>query len=189
MIGRGSAQDLFDEQLHLRDLLRSQSGTQWVILSTGMFTSFLFEPAFGVFDLEQRMVHGLGSWDNAVTLTTASDIGRLTASVLTTEPAIVDRVVFLAGDTVTYAQAADLVEQVAGVPLKRELWTIPQLRAQLEEDPEDTMAKYRLVFAEGRGVSWIKDFIFNQQQRIPVTDLNQWLRDEAGRFTNDRKQP
>ncbi len=89
----------------------------------------------------------------------------------------------------TYAQAADLVEQVAGVPLKRELWTIPQLRAQLEEDPEDTMAKYRLVFAEGRGVSWIKDFIFNQQQRIPVTDLNQWLRDEAGRFTNDRKQP
>jgi hypothetical protein len=69
VIGRGSAQDLFDEQLDVRDLLRSQTRTQWVIVSTGMFTSFLLEPAFGVFDLEQGVVHGLGSWDNAVTLT------------------------------------------------------------------------------------------------------------------------
>jgi len=45
VIGRGSAQDLFDEQLDVRDALRSQSGTEWVIISTGMFTSFLFEPS------------------------------------------------------------------------------------------------------------------------------------------------
>jgi hypothetical protein len=44
VIGRGSGQDLFDEQLDLRDLLRAQSATSWVIVSTGMFTSFLFEP-------------------------------------------------------------------------------------------------------------------------------------------------
>ncbi|MGF6660693.1 hypothetical protein QF000_002338 [Paraburkholderia atlantica] len=40
IIGRGSAQVLFDEQLDVRDLLRAQTGTEWVIVSTGMFTSF-----------------------------------------------------------------------------------------------------------------------------------------------------
>lgn len=40
VIGRGSAQDLFDEQLDVRDLLRGQEGTEWVIVSTGMFMSF-----------------------------------------------------------------------------------------------------------------------------------------------------
>ena len=44
VIGKGSAQDLFDEQLEVRHLLRSQKVTEWLIISTGMFTSFLFEP-------------------------------------------------------------------------------------------------------------------------------------------------
>jgi hypothetical protein len=185
VIGRGSAQDLFDEQLDVRNLLRSQTQTQWVIVSTGLFTSFLFEPAFGVFDLEQETVHGLGSWDNAVTLTTAEDVGRLTAEVLTAEPAIVNQVVFVAGDTVTYGQAADLVEQIMGKQLKREVWTVPQLRAQLAKDAASSIAKYRVVFAEGRGVSWPYTGTFNQQHRIPVTDLRQWLTNQRADFAHD----
>jgi hypothetical protein len=31
-IGRGAAQDLFDEQLDVRDMLRAQSGTEWMII-------------------------------------------------------------------------------------------------------------------------------------------------------------
>ena len=72
-IGRGSPQDLFDEQLDVRELLRSQNTTEWIIVSTGMFTSFLFEPSFGVVDLSSRSVHALGSWDTEVTVTTAED--------------------------------------------------------------------------------------------------------------------
>jgi hypothetical protein len=34
------AQDLFDEQLDVRDLPRGQEGTEWVIVSTGIFVSF-----------------------------------------------------------------------------------------------------------------------------------------------------
>ena len=33
VIGRGSAQDLFDEQLDVRDLLRAQDRTGWIIIS------------------------------------------------------------------------------------------------------------------------------------------------------------
>src|SRR5690606_9200037 len=63
VIGRGSAQDLFDEQLDVRDLVRCQERMEWVIVSTGMFTSFLFVPEFGVVDLANNTVHALGSWD------------------------------------------------------------------------------------------------------------------------------
>jgi len=187
VIGRGSAQDLFDEQLDVRDLLRTQTRTQWVIVSTGMFTSFLFEPAFGVFDLEQGVVHGLGSWDNAVTLTTAEDIGRLTVDVLAAEPPVVNQVVFVAGDTVTYGQAADLVEQVSGKSLRREVWSVPQLRACLAEDPDNAMAKYHVVFAEGRGIAWPLDLTYNQKHQIPVTGLHQWLTAQGGRIAKDDK--
>ena len=51
VVGRGSGQPVFDEQYEVRQLLRAQRRTEWVIVSTGMFTSFLFEPAFGVVDL------------------------------------------------------------------------------------------------------------------------------------------
>jgi hypothetical protein len=46
VIGRGSAQDLFDEQLDVRDFLRSQERTEWVIVSTGLvITHYLDAPA------------------------------------------------------------------------------------------------------------------------------------------------
>lgn len=74
VIGRGSAQDLFDLQLEVRDLLRGQDRTEWVIVSTGMFTRFLFEKFFGVVDLNLPLVRALGSWETAVTVTTPEDI-------------------------------------------------------------------------------------------------------------------
>ncbi len=100
-IGRGGPQDIFDAQLDVRELLRSQDKTEWVIISTGMFMSYLFEPEFGVVDLENSEVHALGSLDTAVTLTTPDDIGVLTAEIVFFEPTIRNEIVFLAGDTVT----------------------------------------------------------------------------------------
>jgi hypothetical protein len=37
-----------NEQRNLRDLLRAQSATSWAVVSTGMFTTFLFKSWFGV---------------------------------------------------------------------------------------------------------------------------------------------
>lgn len=54
---------------------------RWTIISTGIFTSFLFEPSFGVVDLENRTVTALGKWENEVTMTSAANIGRLTANI------------------------------------------------------------------------------------------------------------
>jgi hypothetical protein len=42
-LGRAVRKDLFDAQLDVRELLRAQVKLNGVIISTGMFTSFLFE--------------------------------------------------------------------------------------------------------------------------------------------------
>ncbi|MFB9915781.1 NmrA family NAD(P)-binding protein [Gluconobacter kanchanaburiensis] len=42
VVGRGSGQPVFDEQSDVRDMLRCQSATRWIIVSTGIFTSFRF---------------------------------------------------------------------------------------------------------------------------------------------------
>lgn len=177
VIGRGSAQDLFDEQLEVRDLLRSQDRTGWIIISTGMFTSFLFEPSFGVVDLARDTVHALGSWDNAVTVTTPGDVGALTAEIVFEEPPIINQVVYTAGDSITYGRLADILESVLGREVRREEWSVPELRDELAKDPSNPIKKYRVVFAEGRGVSWEMSKSFNAQRGIEVVDVERWARE------------
>ncbi|MEN2978589.1 aromatic alcohol reductase [Tistrella bauzanensis] len=175
-VGRGSGQAVFDEQSDVRDMLRAQSATGWVIVSTGMFTSFLFEPAFGVVDFETARVHALGRWENRLTVTTPDDIGRLTAAILAHEPRLTNAVVFVAGDTVSYAQLADMVEHHLGRPVQRILWDIDRLRSEVAQHPDDTLRKYHLAFARDTGVAWDKAHSFNAANGIAVTDVPAWLR-------------
>ncbi|CAM4332210.1 NmrA-like family protein [Comamonas aquatilis] len=176
VIGRGSPQDIFDAQLDVRELLRSQDQTEWVIISTGMFMSYLFEPEFGVVDLKNDAVHALGDLDTAVTLTTPDDIGALTAEVVFAQPRIRNEIVYLAGDTVTYGEVADRLEAGLGRPFTRSIWTEQYLLDELARDQQNMMRKYRAAFAQGRGVAWDKSGTFNQRRAIPVTDVLSWIR-------------
>ncbi|KAF2391527.1 aromatic alcohol reductase [Pseudomonas frederiksbergensis] len=180
VIGFGSAQDTFDEQLHVRNLLRAQQRIEWVIVSTGMFTSFLFEPSFGVVDLANSTVHALGDWDTRLTITTPEDIGLLTAAIVFKQPRFVNRIVYVAGDTITYGQLADVVETALGRKINRVQWSVPMLRTELAKRPDDQLSKYRLVFAEGRGVAWDKAGTFNAQEQIDVVTLEQWVAGHLG---------
>ncbi|PVE50666.1 aromatic alcohol reductase [Rhizobium rhizogenes] len=174
-IGRGGPQDIFDAQLDVRELLRSQNKTEWVIISTGMFMSYLFEPEFGVVDLENSTVRALGSYDNAVTVTTPDDIGVLTAEIVFYEPAIANEIVFLAGDTVTYGQLADKLEASLKRSFSRSEWTIPVLMEDLANDTQNMMRKYRAAFGIGRGMAWDKAGTFNVREGIKVTDVSDWV--------------
>lgn len=176
VIGRGSGQDAWDEQLDVRDMLRAQEQTRWIIVSTGMFTSFLFEPSFGLVDLDRDRVHALGRWENRLTVTTPDDIGRLTAAILSSSPRIDNQIVSVAGDTISYDELADIVDSVSDRKVERILWTIPELRSHLTSHPDDIMAKYRLAFAREDGVSWRKEETFNAEHHIEVTDVAGWFR-------------
>lgn len=175
-IGRASAQDLFDEQLAVRELLREQTEVEWVIVSTGMFMSFLFEEAFGVVDLRTGSVTALGSWENKLTVTAVEDIGRVVA-----ELALVGGgergVVFVAGDTVSMARLADVVDGLlGGRRVERSMKTVGQLEEELAEAPDDVMRKYRAVFAAGVGVSWEKENSFNAKRGMDMVLVEDWAK-------------
>ncbi|XEU97284.1 hypothetical protein FSHL1_002570 [Fusarium sambucinum] len=174
IIGQGSSQDLFDEQLNVRNKLRAQQNVDWTIISTGLFMSFLFLAEFGVVDLSRKIVRSLGSWENEISLTTPEDIGRVTADVILDPRGIERQVVYTAGDTISYVGLADLLEAHFGTEFKRELWDLSVLKKQMEDEPS-VMVKYRDTFAQGRGVAWDKKGTINSERGIEVTDVKMYL--------------
>jgi len=174
-IGRGSAQPVFDEQLDVRDLLRAQNKTHWIIVSTGMITSFLFREDFGVVNLSQKAINALGSWQHALTLTSCEDIGAVTVEVLFHEPEILDQVVFVSGDTVTFHEIAEKMESLYDTKFERAVWDHSYLEQKLVDDPNDIFNRYRLVFTHP-GVTWPMQETFNHRNNIPTTDIVQWAK-------------
>ncbi|KAL8651381.1 MAG: hypothetical protein Q9210_003284 [Variospora velana] len=181
IIGPDAAGGLFREQCEVRQLLRAQQKTKWTVVSTGMFTSFLFEPFFGVVDAtaaegkgKKVIVRALGGWENRVTVTTPEDIGKIVAALVLRDQKT--GVVFTAGETISYEQLADLVERHVGEEMvQREVWDLEYLRGELGKDPEDAIKKYRVVFAEGKGVSWKQASAANVQLGIETTDVERFL--------------
>lgn len=176
VVGRGSGQEVWDEQLDVRDLLRAQDRVRWTIVSTGIFTNFVFLPGFGVVDLERMRVTALGDWDHRLTATTPEDIGRLTALVAADRHSFADQVVHVAGDTFTYRELADTVEEVLARPVARTLAARDTLMADAARRPEDAMAKYRLAFARPDGVAWPVADTLNARAGMAMEDLATWLR-------------
>ncbi|KAF4547101.1 Hypothetical protein D9617_59g026400 [Elsinoe fawcettii] len=179
-IGQKSGQTLFDEQLEVRSLLRSQSEVDWVIVSTGVFMSFVFEDSFGVVlgakdpSGEAIYVRGLGSWENGLTVTAVEDIGKLTAAALF-DGSVKQQVIYTAGDTFTYEQLADIVRQATGKTVHKELWDRRHLMEDLNVEPDDSIRKYRVAFASGKGVMWEKASSYNATKGVAVTDVASWL--------------
>lgn len=174
-IGEGSAQDLFDEMLQVRRLLRSQTRTKWTIISTGLFMSYLFLADFGVVDLEKRTVRALGSWDNQVTVSTPHDIGRLTAEMVFLSDGTLNQVVYIGGDTVSYGQLADVLDKVFGESFTREEWDLGFLKNRLAENPSNLWYKYQCIFGDGKGISWDMGKTLNGQRAISMTSVGDYI--------------
>lgn len=175
-IGRGSAQPSFDEQLEVRELLRAQQHTHWIIVSSGLITSFLFREEFGVINLADKTVSALGSWEHSLTLTSCEDIGSLTVEILFHQPEIVDQVVFIAGDTLTFKEIAQQLAELFSTEFEHKLSDISELEQVLKEDPDHVFNRYRLVFTHP-GVSWPMSETFNGQNNIPTVSLLRWMKD------------
>lgn len=172
-IGAESSQDLFTEQLGVRNLLRSQDEVDWVIVSTGMFISFLFEPSFDLVNASRTRVTAIGSWGNHITVTSPEDIGKITAELVLACPEV-KGIVYTAGDTVSMQRLADIVDKVTGKPVERRLKDVSQLEAELTQDPNNAVKKYRVVFGEGKGVSWAKAGSFNVERGIATQNVEEW---------------
>lgn len=176
VVGKGSGQPVWDEQYDVRTLLREQNATEWVIVSTGMFTSFLFEPAFDVVNLSEKTINALGGWDTQVTVTSPADIGRLTTEIYLHQPRIVNEVIFVAGETTSYGKLAETVERVTGQTFTKDVLPLSALLGELRLKPDDTMTSYRTAFARGEGVWWPMKDTWNVQNNLPTQDIASWLK-------------
>ena len=110
-------------------------------------------------------------------LTLGTCSGRLTAEIVFFEPRVVNEVVYTAGETISYARVADVVEEVLGKKVTREVWTVPHLEEELRKDPENLVLKYRVVFGVGKGVSWDVDKTFNVKNGLEVQDVKSYARE------------
>ena len=176
VVGKGSGQPVWDEQYDVRTLLREQTATEWVIISTGMFTSFLFEPTFDVVNLAEKTINALGDWETQITVTSPADIGRLTTEIYLHQPRIANEVVFVAGETTSYGKLAETVERVTNKTFTKDVLTLPALLDALHFNPEDQMLRYRVAFARGDGTWWPMSNTWNVQNNIPTQDIESWLK-------------
>jgi len=176
VIGRGSGKPLFDEQLDVRDLLRNQKLTDWVVLSTGMFMSFLFEKAFGVVDLEKNVVRALGSWNTKVSVTAVEDIGMVVAELVGVwgDRGVENGVVYCAGDTISYGDLAETVERVLEKQVAREELAVEVLDERLRREPGNGIVEYQLVFGAGKGTSWEMEETFNYKNGMILMNVEEW---------------
>lgn len=169
---------LFGEQKKVRDLLRyeaEESNVKWTVVSTGIFMSFLFEPFWGIVDRSKEdegemVVRALKDWEHKVTVTEVHDIGRVLARIVREDVDAENRVVYMAGDTVSYAQLVEIVSKTSGKRVERVAWSIPHLQEELSRDPEDGINKYRLVFAR-EGVYWDKEKTVNAKLGMKMVDV------------------
>ena len=90
----------------------------------------------------------------------------MTAEIVYDPRGISKQVVFVAGDTVSYKDVADLVEKRFGGEWKRELWDLPTLNQRLKDNPQDGMVKYQNVFGAGKGVAW--DILSKKEHFIAI---------------------
>jgi uncharacterized protein YbjT (DUF2867 family) len=172
---------LFGAQKDARDLLRAEAvgaNVRWTVVSTGIFMSFLFEQFWGIVDRSQEehgkvIVRALGDWTHKVTVTDVHDIGRVLARILSGDVDAENTVLYVAGDTVSYGELADIVAKVSEMSVAREAWSVPYLEEDLRKDPENGIKKYRLVFAR-EGVWWNTDQTVNEKLGIDMLRVEEY---------------
>lgn len=170
---------LFGAQKEVRDLLRGkaeENNLKWSVVSTGIFMSFLFEEFWGIVDRSREkdereiVVRCLRDWEHKVTVTDVDDIGRVLKRIVAGDIDAENKVVYVAGDTVSYGDLVAIVERASGKTVKKEQWTIPHLKSELEQDPENGLKKYRLVFARN-GVWWEKENTVNHELGMEMMNV------------------
>ncbi|CAI7648071.1 unnamed protein product, partial [Penicillium discolor] len=178
-IGRESG--MFDEQLDVKGLLRSQNTSRWLALATGFFTSVIFPPVGGLVDMENKVVYGSENWDNRFVITTTKDIGRFTAEIVLgpeRDVVFVNGPVYVAGDTASYRDVANAMEEVTGEKFTRKLFTRKEAQDDLRENL--TVGNIcRSVFAQGKGFLFDPKDIWVPRAPLKTTTLRDFAEEHV----------
>ena len=79
-------------------------------------------------------------------MSTVEDIGSIAARIVCASESELEtkgKIVYMAGETISYARLAEAVEIVLGKKVQRELRSMDHLREELKKDPDNLVKKYR----------------------------------------------
>jgi len=141
--------------------------------------SFLFEDFWGWVTRQGDgtvKVTALNSWDDWITTTSAEDIGKCTAELVLNDKESRDGPIYIAGDTLTYRELADVVQQGTGKTVVRDVWPLEYLKSESQKEPDNKIRKYHVVFSEGRGLSWPKEGTWNGRRGMQMQDTTSWIK-------------
>ncbi|KAM0716684.1 hypothetical protein Q7P37_008129 [Cladosporium fusiforme] len=173
VIEQNTRHSLFSEQVSIRNLLRAQKDTKWVIVSTGMFLSFLFRDEFGLVDLEQGRVAAIGSWENTLTVTAVEDIGRVVSELIYVTPDE-NGVVHISGDSISMQRLVTVVEDLLGKKIEKSVKTVKELEEELARDPDNKTRMYRTTFASGLGTHWDSEETYTAKRGLKTISVAEW---------------
>ena len=147
----------------------------WVLISCGILTETLFSPIAGV-DVQNGVVKAPGSWTAPFTTTTLDDLANFLPEILLSKASHNKRIRVSSCST-SYGDIAQLLDEVRGSPVRRELLSAEDVQRAANERPDDSTALWQLIVQSGKGATWRKGDSFNAEHipHVETTSLKQWV--------------
>lgn len=83
--------------------------------------------------------------------------------------------VYIAGDTLSYDEFADVIGRTTGKQIVRRVWPVGFLRDESRRDPGDKLKRYRVVFAEGVGLSWPRESTWSANMGMRMVGVEEYV--------------
>lgn len=91
-----------------------------------------------------------------------------------------DRVGYIGGETVSYGQLADTLDEALKTRFSREEWSLGFLRERLSKNRGNLWYKYQCIFGDGVGISWELNKTLNGQRGIHMTTAKDYIQATYG---------
>ena len=142
------------------------SGMDWTFIANGWFAEFLYGLPFMSVDIASRTVTAPVSFDTTTTVTSLTDIARLSAAAVV-DPNTRNKQLYF-GKRYTYEQIAQALEQATGDKVTRKVASKVELEVKLAANPKDMGTRFVLGLTQ-RGNSFPDSTTYKHGQYTYVT--------------------
>jgi len=172
IIGRGSVMAYFDDKIAHSEAIH-EAGLDVMHVNTGNFAEYVLSPFSGL-DLANSTQTAQGGADVAFNTTPLAEVGRQVADAIVTGRGRNQTI--HTGETITYAQLGDLVERITGKKLTRKVRTVAEAHAEIAANPQNTLARYGVIFGSGKGTSWPQSETYAVKNNLKVQTFEEFAR-------------
>ena len=153
------------------------SGLDWLNVVCGFFYHLTIHPFAGV-DLAHASIMAPRSFDCRLTATDTSDVGLVLAEALLRNEH--RQHIRIAGQTFTWQELADVIDEETGVKLERRVATMAKIDEKLAADGEGVlMWKFKYIQARECGTWWDEADTHNRRYGLQLKRLREYVREQV----------